>query len=295
VNAIKIVLVAVIILFLAGCSSGRDINTPIAYNFKQGHQGVEVSILPQYPPEQIIEGGSFTIGLEIANRGAYDTMQGEVSIIGLNPVFNPLEKDFEVLRPLLGRGLTSPDGDFYVEEFQGTNEFIPPGATEYRAKFLVLAEYDYQTVLNADVCINPAVLKIEAQKDNCQVQERMSFGGQGAPLAITSVEEIVSTRDTQVYGQFTLTIENQGDGEVISPVRVDEVKVGNRRLQCTTGNPSHRDEIPAEVIKENKGVIVCTLLEPLRGAYTTTLSAVLTYTYRTSETGEFTIRRIGGG
>lgn len=280
-------------LLLASCT-GRGGDQPIAYNFKQGYNGVEVEILPQYPPEQIIEGAGFAIGLEVANRGAYDTTLGEISIIGLNPVFNPLENDIEVLRPLKGKSLTSPDGEFYVEEFYGKNVFIPPGASEYRAKFLVLTEYDYQTVLNTDVCINPAILKLEAQKDNCQVQQKASFGGQGAPVAITSMEEIVSTRDTNVYGQFTLTVENQGNGEVISSVRVDEVKVGNKRMQCTTGNPTQRDEIPAEVLKEKKGVIVCTLLEPLKGAYTTTLSAVLTYTYRTSETGEFTIRRIGG-
>ena len=290
----RILLVIVVCtLLLIGCTSRSGIDQPFAYDFKKGYNGVEATQLPQYPPERIIEGGSFTIGLEIANRGAYDAGRGEISIVGLNPVFNPLEQDIETLRSLKGKGITSPDGEFYVQEFHGRNVFVPLGAEEYLAKFLVLAEYDYQTVLNTDVCINPAILRLDAQKDNCQVQEKMSFSGQGAPIAITSVEEIVSTRDRGIYGQFTFIIEDKGNGEVVSPVRVDEVKVGNKRLQCTTGNPS-RDEIPAEVLQEKGGLVVCTLSEPLREAYTTTLSAVLTYTYRTIETGEFTIRRIGG-
>lgn len=280
------------LLFLAACGSGRDVDQPIAQDFKQGSGGVELTILPQYPPKQIIEGGAFTIGVEVSNRGAYDTTIGEVAVIGLNQVFNPLETDVVTLRPLKGRSLTSQDGEFLIEEFHGKNEFIPPGATEYRAKFLVLAEYDYQSILNTDVCINPAILRIEAEKENCQVQEKMSFGGQGAPVAVTSVEEIVGTRDSNAQARFTFTIENIGDGEVISPVRVDEVKVGTKRLQCKTG--TRDNEIPADALEKKKAIVECVFTEPLRGAYTTTLSAVLTYTYRITENGEFTIRRIGG-
>ena len=94
--------------------------------------------------------------------------------------------------------------------------------------------------------------------------------------------------------QFRLTIENRGKGEVISPIRIDEVKLANRRLSCKGPHEQRPWELLPEDLEEKRNVVVCTILEPRIGAYTTTLSASIFYTYRTKEKGEFLIRGFQG-
>ena len=277
-----LIMALVMSALIAACATGPDQNIDV--NYRQGYDGLELELLPNYPPEEILEGGTYTIAVQISNKGAYDTTRGEVSVFGLSKALNTLDRDVELLRVIKGRDINMPSGEFYIEEFKGKNNFIT--ADEYEAKFWVQAEYNYQTVFNADVCINPAMLKIEVEQGSCVVEEEMSFGGQGAPIAITEVEELVSSEGDDTKAQFTLRIENKGDGDLISPVIVDSVRIANRRLDC------ERREFKPELVEEGEALLVCTFVEPNRGPYSTVLSASLYYTYRTREMGEILIKKL---
>jgi hypothetical protein len=287
---LNLCLVLGLVVVLAACTpSGSD--RPVAVDYKQGTGGIELELLPGNPPREILEGGAFTIGVLVKNSGAYEITRGEVSIIGLNKVFNVLDKEDATMPFLQGRNFNLPEGEFYVEEFRGKNLFVPIGLSEYRAKFLVQAEYDYISVLNSDVCINPKTLLLEASDEICTVEQQRSFSGQGGPLVITNVEETVNSEGNTIRAQFKLTVENRGRGKVISPIVLDEVKVGPRRLDCGGRDKTRIDY--EELEKKKKLLFVCKLVEPVRGAYTTTLSATLAYTYRTVEEGEFILRTFG--
>src|SRR3989344_1016241 len=102
------------------------------------------------------------------------------------------------------------EGGFSIHEFQTQELLVPAGAREYRAKFFVLAEYDYESTMSTDVCINPALITLE-KSEVCTPQERQSFGGQGGPMSISSVEQRVQRTGDLLFSQFIFTIENRGD------------------------------------------------------------------------------------
>src|SRR3989344_9184811 len=143
-----------VLLFIVACTAGPAQNIDI--NYRQGYDGLELELLSNYPPEEILEGGTYTIAVQISNKGAYDTTRGEVSVFGLSKALNTLDRDVELLRVIKGRDINMPSGEFYIEEFKGKNNFIT--ADEYEAKLWVRAEYNYQTVFNADVCIENGLI-----------------------------------------------------------------------------------------------------------------------------------------
>lgn len=255
----------------------------IARDFKTGTDGLVLELVEGLPPDEVYEANSFRIGLKIQNRGAYDISRGEIKIAGFNEEFTNLERWQSTMKSLQGRSVTAPEGDFYIEEFQGMNEGIPEGASEFIEKFYVYSEYDYETVANRDICINPNFYDVKSSLDSCEPTDSISLSGQGAPVAVSRIEQVISPEsENRVKLQFKLTIENKGDGEVVSPVRIEEVKIGNRRLQCE----------PRTLDLEKSKTVICTGTEFVRGAYTTPFSAQLSYRYQTKLTGKLTIKSL---
>ncbi|MFC1801682.1 lipoprotein [Nanoarchaeota archaeon] len=281
----KILILFLLVLFLTSCNiiGGKKDNGLIATNFKTGTDGLEVEIVEGVPPDEIYEGNSFGIGLKIHNKGAYDVNNGQIRIAGFNEEYTTLDRWQSELGLLEGKSITAPDGDYYIEEFQGDNKNIPEGASEYIEKFFIYVDYDYETEANTDICINPNFYDIKSSLESCEPTKTVSFSGQGAPVAITKVEQVVSPESgNQVKLQFKLTIKNKGSGKVLGPIIVDEVKIANRRLQCS----------PREIDLEKDDTVVCSGTQSLQGAYITPFSAKLYYTYQTKTSNKLTIKSL---
>lgn len=276
-------------LALAGCSSFSGSKPGDIPNFRTGTSGLELRFLPNLPPKELLEKGQFRIVVDVRNAGAYDTGDGEINIVGLNDAWVPLDVYSIRLPSLPGRGVQAPDGGLFIAEFPGRNIALPPGVTEYRSKYMAVARYAYSSAAQSDVCINSDIYEVDRGAGMCKVRSSTSLSGQGAPVVVSRVEEsIIPSKDT-VSVQFTLTIENKGNGELVSPITIDEVKLGTRMLDCNTRTLEIKD------IKEKRNKVVCTAVEPLRSPYTSSLSARLFYTYSTKQSGEFVIRRVPGG
>lgn len=265
------------------CTQGTS-NDPINVNYKTGTAGIDIQLVPNHPPSRLIEGGAFTIAAQVSNKGAYDTF-GTIAVIGLDQIYTPVQEQEADMPALKGRSESNTLGDFYVQEFFGGQTALPPGSKEYKTKFLVLANYEYLTVLNSNVCINPALLEIEREQGSCTVQDKQRFSGQGAPVAFTQVEEVISPANNDVHIQFTFTVENRGNGEVVSPIRIDDVRLGTKPLTC------NKREVTEFELKQRRNTVVCSRIESRQSAYTSALSATLQYTYKTTKLGEFVIQR----
>ena len=279
----RIIVCVFLVLLLSSCRQGTA-NDPIQVHYKTGNDGIELQLVPNRPPPRIIEGSTFTIAAQVSNKGAYDTF-GRIAVIGLDQTYTPVAEQEADLLPLKGRSESNTLGDFTVQEFLGGQTRVPLGAKEYRAKYLLLATYEYLTILNADVCINPALLDIEREQGSCTVQSKQHFSGQGAPLAITQVEEVISPSGGDVRIEFTFTVENRGRGDIVSPILIDDVRLGTKPLTCT------KREIREIELKQRQNTFICSRIEQRQGAYTSALSATLQYTYQTTTPGEFIVQR----
>ena len=280
----KWLLCVLLCIILLGCgSSSVDKKIP---SYRLGTQGLALELLPQFPPKEIPDGSSFRIAVKVKNAGAFDTGTSELEILGLNDAWVPLEHSDVKMISLKGRSIDVPDGDFSVYEFNGQNAALPPSVSEYRSKFWVVARYDYQTVAQTDVCINADLVGVQKTLSACTFKPSQSLGTQGAPVSISRVDQTIIPTTEGVSLEFTITIDNVGGGEIVSPVLIDEIKLANKRLTCSTTS------LKAEDIKRRKNKIVCRTTEPNRGTYSTPFSATIHYTYSTKIPGEFTIRRL---
>ena len=280
----KLFCVLILCIIIISCTSSKtDTRVP---SFRSGSQGLSLQILPQYPPKEIPEKSSFRIAVKVQNLGAFDTGASELDILGLNDAWVPLEHSDVKMTSLRGRSIDAPEGDFSVYEFNGQNVALPPSVSEYRSKFWVVARYDYETIAQTDVCINPEMIALQKQLSSCTVKPSQSLGSQGAPVSISRLDETIIPTLEGVSLEFTITINNVGNGEIVSPVLIDEIKLANRRMACSSTS------IKPEDIKAGKNKVVCRMSEPNKGVYSTPFSATIHYTYSTKIPGEFMIRRL---
>jgi hypothetical protein len=274
------------ILVLAGCSALNLSNPSNVVNYKTGTSGLELELLQNLPPKQMIEGSPFRIAVKIQNRGAYDSRKGNIQIIGLSEAWTPLTFPEIQLPPLTGRSLEAPEGEIFVAEFTGRNIALPARVSDYRSKFWAVAQYDYETVAQANVCINSEILELANSPESCKPTGRISLGSQGAPITISKVEQVITPIDSTALIEYTFTIENNGNGYLNSPITFQEARLANRRMTCTPKT------LEPEDLEDKRNQVTCRVSEPISSPYTTTISAALDYTYSTIEKGEFVIRRI---
>lgn len=206
---------------------------------------------------------------------------------------------------LPGRSYEYPSGGSqyltYTGEIQQSG--WTPGIDELKQPILMTNCYFYTTHAAPLVCIDPDPYS-ENQKV-CQPRQLSFSGSQGAPVAITSVEQENGPR----MATFRINIQNSGRGEVFDPgmlekcspyladrvrpedknvVYVGDVRIGNRRLQ---------DCIPNGVVRlhNGRGTITCQYpLEyvGLKSAYETPLYVELWYGYVEHERRDLTIKRV---
>ncbi len=274
----KILLILVLVVFLVGCGlmQGGDVRTPTAVDFRKGYGGLEIESLEGLPPKEMYEGGNFKIGIRLKNTGAYDIKRGELEIAGFDESYVILSQKRKNLEPILGKSITNPEGGFYIEEFDGQVLRSLGGAKEYPATYFIISRYDYRSEAQTDVCINTNLYSdLKLSEDSCKPEVSISFSGQGAPVAITKIEEFTVPEGAGAKMVFKLHIENKGKGILTSPVYLEEVQLGNRRLVC---EPRF-----LEWSKEGEKVFVCTAYEAGAANYKTPFYAAIYYTYQIKE------------
>lgn len=269
---IFVVIMLGILLVSAGCASLRQGTTVKETDYHTGTDGLVMNIIKNLPPDNVWRGNEFVIGLELRNKGAYDIKDGIVRISGFDPRYITPAEDEQVIESLAGKGHGYPEGDYMVMNFHAKNIDIPGGAAEYPAAFTAKAEYDYRTEASAVVCINPNAFNIVKTKDVCEVKAVSFSSGQGAPVAITQIEESITPLDRDLRVEFIIYIANKGKGKVLGNVNIDSVKLSEKNAECNVNafelRGSEENRVYCSVIVE-KGI----------GARNVPLSAKLSYRY----------------
>lgn len=186
--------------------------------------------------------------------------------------------------------------------FRGTVRGLPAGQPTATQTILVKTCYLYSTYASPSVCIDPD--PSSATKKVCTPTRYTNGKGQGAPVAITSIQQ--ETTPTKIY--FNIDIENIGGGQLYDPgsiqrcnpyyplpvtdndldtVLVGAAYIGKQRLEC--------DPPLAVRLFKNKGRVRCWY--DLKDAFTsktgylTPFTLELWYGYSTSLSRTINIKR----
>lgn len=282
----KLILVLGLLVLLVGCNIQDGGRVPTAVDFRKGYGGLEIESLEGLPPDEMYEGSSFKIGLRLENTGAYDIDRGTIEIAGMDERFVTLGIKKTELEPVPGKSVTNPDGGFYIEEFSGQILRGLGQIKEQKINYYLVGTYDYRSEAQTDVCVNTNLYSdLALTEEGCKPVQNKKLGGQGAPVAISSVEEIIIPEGSGAKIVFKLKVENKAKGKVVGPVYMEEVKMGNIRLTCEQRLLDLNDE-------DKEDYFVCNAYESQAAAYTTPLYAAIYYTYQTKVKKDFEIKSL---
>jgi hypothetical protein len=269
-----IILLTIVVLLSFGCRRTTPGLEPEVIEYHKGTQGLEINFIENVPPDEIIEGSEFAIGVELRNKGAYDIEDGRLLIYGFEEGYvsiTPREIEFDIE----GRSPGFPEGGYEIINFQGKNIAFPSIEEKIESPFTIGANYLYQTEAGAEVCINPDILGYLNTKEKvCEPKEVALSGGQGAPVAVTRIAQSAAVSGNKVKITFIIYFANKGDGKVISDVDVKEVRLANVPI-------TEKCSAPSKKLKGNdEATITCTTeISANKGAYISPLSIKLKYDY----------------
>ena len=303
----KIILIVIIFfLFLSSGCGPKTEDTNV--NYRKGTQGIVMNFMTNMPPAKMYDNMPIELVVEIRNKGAYPQPNpltswainvispnakgiGTLYLSGFdNTIIMGMPKQMSIPK-LEGKSPYNPQGGYDVVSFRGNIiNFDSRKTDSYNANFLVTSCYNYETLASQTVCIDPEPYSTKEKTKVCIVPLSYSLsGGQGAPVAVTKVEEIVLSNKIQ----FKIYIKNLGDGKIIDKNRVnidcpysldytnlDKVYVSGRvsgySLSCRPNNPI--------ILINGVGTVICTIPKPAmsKSAYTTPLQVKLEYGYSSS-------------
>lgn len=281
------------LLFIAGCGQiGGEGTAPRTEEVYKGTKGIEMGFVPSNPPNEVFEGSPMTVLVEYSNKGANPISDGSLYLTGYDPAFlfrNSGGYQEWSLRGLQGKSLLNPVGEEKLAEFTDNDVRKPDNIDRFTQKLKLTACYNYMTTASAQVCIDPDPYNLGGGTKTCTVGIVSLSGGQGAPVAVTKIDERIAGNRVQ----FKIYFRNVGGGEVfigptshcysnlqyddMNKVVVDRVSFSNRNINCepTPGTPIR--------LNNGEGFVICYDEGNLgEDEYLTTLNIILKYSYRDS-------------
>ena len=181
-----------------------------------------------------------------------------------------------------------------------------PAVTETTTSTILLTMcYVYQTQASATICLDTDLEHKETNKA-CTLGPVNLGGGQGAPIAVTRVEETMTTSAdrTKLIPMFSITIDNVGGGQVVSPDKIAEACRG-RAVESTNKATVHAYLVDQELTCAKEGtaqvsfepgrnVVRCSLpsgIDKTRGSFNSLLRVQVDYGYSTTLTRQAQIVR----
>ncbi len=303
----KIILIVIIFLlfFSFGCTPKTG---ETGVDYRKGTQGIVMNFMTDMPPAKMYDNMPIDLVVEIRNKGAYpqpNSLTGwAINVINPNAkgvgtlYLSGFDNTIVVGMPkqislpkVEGKNIYNPEGGYDVVSFRGNIiNFDSRKTDSYNANFLVTSCYNYETLAPQTVCIDPEPYSTKQKTKVCTIPQSYSLsGGQGAPVAVTKIEETVLSNKIQ----FKVYIKNVGSGKVIDKNRLnidcpysldytnmDKVYVSGRvsgySLSCRPNNPIR--------LINGAGSVICTIPKPAmsKSAYTTPLQVKLEYGYTSS-------------
>ena len=297
-KSVAILILVGILIISSGCT--RREGEPVEVNYRTGTQGLVLDFPTDTPNELFENDPNVKMIIQLRNQGAFpqhdsgEHLDGWIWVGGFDK--NILDLRFEENRlrddELEGKSPYNPRGGYSAVVLRGPLFNLPEGMELYEPRLLVIATYYYETIANPIICIDPEPGATFVREKVCNVKDPISVSSQGAPIAVTRVEQH-ATHDNAL---FRIYIRNADKGLVIDEYDIDQnpnygydldrmnyvtikdVNVGNERM--TECRPGIGDRIK---LIENEGFMFCRFSTAGKiEAYTTSLNIRLSYGYTSS-------------
>ena len=312
--------------------------------FERGSSGLEMEFVQNYPQQKFLisnEDENILVAINVRNFGTYPTKtsklerSGEEVIFGAGKIYLSGFDDRIIDIGKKSIGLSdlflqpaseiNPKGGLDTAEFEGEIIADKIIVDKYEPTILATACYPYFTKASPTVCIDPFPFEQREEKV-CQIGST-TLTSQGAPIAVTKVEQEAATRKIQ----FKIHIKNVGTGDVIwdkdaltggekaiggkegllnrcSPlgggildrkdfdrVQVESIMIGEDDM-LKNGECSPFADGTNNVVRlfNGEGFIICTYNVPqdTQTTYTTPLNIELRYAYRSTISKPITISKL---
>jgi hypothetical protein len=269
---------------------------------RTGTQGVEISLLANYPPRTIYDENELVAIVEVRNKGNKDLGQSDcfIHITGFDPniISGPFGGPLSCANPnpeLEGKNIYNLEGGFNQLEFESSNIILPEDVAEYKPTLNFLACYSYQTKANPSVCVDPLRFQVTSEQKACDYRRGVvTDGSQGAPVRVSNVRADMVTSRSRSRAVFEIDIDNAGGGQILSPdtdiqncatavigftdtdrLRYDVRMTGGSLVSCSPGDGIVR-------MNNGRGKVVCTFDISEGSAFETPLIVTLDYNYMKS-------------
>jgi hypothetical protein len=294
----KTLTLAMIMLLLAGCQYGlfQSKSTMSLPEVKVGNQGVEIYFTPYSPPPEVYENSKFTMLTTLSNLGATDVDEGVFSI-SYEPqyLYTPKQQGRFIVR---GKSEFIPQGMETQVNLPFTTKALGPQLQGYTTTITFNACYPYVTNAAIIVCIDTDLTGKKTDKV-CTAKAQSFPQGQGAPVAVATVDQRMMPHEMpgRVIPEFTLTLKNQGSGQIVSSPLYRDACSGRSLGEggwnvvsvgaVLSDSPMTCAPQTVKIKPQGETKVICRVEEGIDsrlGTYTAPLSVALDYGYIASKT-----------
>ncbi|MEK6886868.1 MAG: hypothetical protein AABW88_03475 [Nanoarchaeota archaeon] len=260
-----------------------------------GTEGLIIT-LPKIPSEMYV-GQGLEIPITLENLGAHKVKNGVLSIVGFNEDFVKFNQAPKIEGINLDGKTNFLPGERTTKVFT-INSVSLPEEKQREESFEVIACYQYETIAIPIACINPqSQTGVQVVKGSCEFVDAQLSTSQGAPLAVTKVENWYYLESKEVefriylkdvsgkgsilakesYAKFCLS-NTELNSEDFNKINI-EAYMGTQEMRCS---PIGGSVGPSFTLLENSPAVTCRAsIDFDKPSYTTPLSLYLTYGYAT--------------
>jgi len=218
-------------------------------------------------------------------------------------------KEFEIK----GKSIFNPEGDNDLITLIARTKQISVQSETQSSTIFATACYPYKTILGTSICVDTDIYGIRKGEKACDIRDLSFPKGQGAPVSITKIETrmLPEIDENLVKPHFFIHIENEGNGEVIDLVKVEDVctnkplnytdfnsiqikvELSGRTLDCSVDDKG--PGIETIRLRDKEDLVRCTLEEGIdigRDAYTAPLRIELEYGYTFTISKDIIIEKV---
>jgi len=255
-----IIVLAIAMLFLAGCGGGGGGETgPTVTNkaFQGGSEGLAIEFMSNAPPPTVFDtkDSTFDISLRLQNLGedTVDAKEAVIKIIGIDPKqFALTDSEKNPSSQLLGvridpQGNVIP-GSITTVDFYGLhwNDNPLTGSVPYQITASLCYKYESKAI--AKLCLKDNLLSTPRDSDMCKVTRTIQPEVSGAPVRIESFSQSAIGQDKLT---FSFVVKHVGTGEIF--VEDSDHAAG----VCDDSSFANENKIKVTIAKPGIGTLSC--------------------------------------